>query len=245
MINQDKWIDSLLKTNIKFNEETNQIDHHRWINTISKKKTYNTVRKYSSVKKFTLMTVLFVCGLLFVSALKNGTRNLEKEISNLTASVKAIKFNLDQAILDNEVITSPENISRLAKEYLDTDFISYKKSQIRQLNEDKEIVTENKEIVTKLDKKNNNLSTKIKSVITKKIEKKKTEIRKLQELYSKPELIPGEVKTQIASKIKKKKTELQNLYKSPKKTITLEKARQWLVVQVAKLFLGIPIVPGR
>ena len=245
MINQDKWIDSLLKTNIKFNEETNQIDHYRWINTISKKKTYNTVRKYSSVKKFTLMTVLFVCGLLFVSALKNGTRNLEKEISNLTASVKAIKFNLDQAILDNEVITSPENISRLAKEYLDTDFISYKKSQIRQLNEDKEIVTENKEIVTKLDKKNNNLSTKIKSVITKKIEKKKTEIRKLQELYSKPELIPGEVKTQIASKIEKKKTELQNLYKSPKKTITLEKARKWLVVQIAKLFLGIPIVPGK
>ena len=49
MINQDKWIDSLLKTNIKFNEETNQIDHYRWINTISKKKTYNTVRKYSSV----------------------------------------------------------------------------------------------------------------------------------------------------------------------------------------------------
>ena len=201
MINQDKWIDSLLKTNIKFNEETNQIDHYRWINTVPKKRTYNAVRKYSAVRKYTLMTVLFVCGLLFVSALKNGTRNLEKEINNLTASVNVIKFNLDQAILDNEVITSPENISLLAKEYLDTDFISYKKSQIRQLNEDKEIVTENKEIVTKLDKKNNNLSTKIKSVITKKIEKKKTEIRKLQELYSKPESIPGEVKTQIASKI--------------------------------------------
>ena len=238
MINQDKWIDSLHKTNIKFNEETNQIDHHRWINTISKKKTYNTVRKYSSVKKFTLMTVLFVCGLLFVSALKNGTRNLEKEISNLTASVKAIKFNLDQAILDNEVITSPENISQLAKEYLDTDLISYKKSQIRQLNEDKEIAT-------KLDKKNNNLSTKIKSVITKKIEKKKTEIRKLQELYSKPESIPGEVKTQVASKIEKKKTELKNLYNSPKETITLEKAKKWVAVQVAKVFLGIPIIPGR
>ena len=136
MINQDKWIDSLHKTNIKFNEETNQIDHYRWINTISKKKTYNTVRKYSSVKKFTLMTVLFVCGLLFVSALKNGTRNLEKEISNLTASVKAIKFNLDQAILDNEVITSPENISKLAKEYLSDDLIFYKRSQIKQLNDE-------------------------------------------------------------------------------------------------------------
>ena len=238
MINQDKWIDSLLKTNIKFNEETNQIDHYRWINTVPKKRTYNAVRKYSAVRKYTLMTVLFVCGLLFVSALKNGTRNLEKEINNLTASVNVIKFNLNQAILDNEVITSPENISLLAKEYLDTDFISYKKSQIRQLDED----TEN---IIKINKKNNNLSTKIKSGITKQIAKKKTEIRKLQELYSNPKAAPGEIKTQVAKKIEEKKMELKNLYNSPKKTINLEKAKKSVVVQVAKFFLGIPVIPGR
>ena len=238
MINQDKWIDSLLKTNIKFNEETNQIDHHRWINTISKKTTYNTVRKYSSVKKFTLMTVLFVCGLLFVSALKNGTRNLEKEISNLTASVNAIKFNLDQAILDNEVITSPENISLLAKEYLDIDFITYKKSQIRQLNEDTKTDI-------KINKKDNNLSTKIKSEITKKIAKKKTEIRKLQELYSNPGSLPGAIKTQVAMKIEKKKIELKNIYNEPKDIFTLERVGSWSVIQIVKLFLGIPIVPGK
>ena len=129
MINQDKWIDSLHKTNIKFNEETNQIDHYRWINTISKKRTYNAVRKYSAVKKYTLMTVLFVCGLLFVSVIKNETRNLEKEIANLRASNNVVKFDLDQAMLDNEVITSPENISRLAKEYLSTNFISVTKTK--------------------------------------------------------------------------------------------------------------------
>jgi len=238
MINQDKWIDSLLKTNIKFNEETNQIDHHRWINTISKKKTYNTVRKYSSVRKYTLMTVLFVCGLLFVSVLKNGTRNLEKEINNLTASVNAIKFNLGQAILDNEVVTSPENISRLAKEYLDTDFISYKKSKIRQLGEDNKIVI-------KINKKNNNLSKKIKLGITKKIAKKKTEIRKLQELYSKPGTIPGAIKAQVVNKISEKKKELKSLYTTPKETIKLDKAKKWAAVQVAKIVLGIPIVPGK
>jgi len=192
MINQDKWINSLPKKNIKFNEEINQIDHDKWINTISKKKTYSVVSKY------TLMTVLFVCGLLFVSVVKNGTRNLENEINNLRASVDVVKFNLDQAILDNEVIKSPENISRLAKEYLDTDFISYKKSQIRQLSEDTKTII-------KINKKDNNLSTKIKSGITKKIEKKKTEIRKLQELYSKPGSLPGAIKTQVAMKIEKKK----------------------------------------
>jgi len=238
MINQDKWIDSLLKTNIKFNEETNQIDHYRWINTISKKRTYNAVRKYSAVKKYTLMTVLFVCGLLFVSALKNGTRNLEKEISNLTASVNVIKFNLDQAILDNEVITSPENISLLAKEYLDTDFITYQKSQIRQLNEDTKTVI-------KINKKDNNLSTKIKSGITKQIAKKKTEIRKLQELYSNPGSLPGAIKTQVAMKIEKKKIELKNIYNEPKDIFTLERVGRWSIVQIVKLLLGMPIIPGK
>ena len=200
------------------------------------------------------MTILFVCGLLFVSAVKNETRNLEREINNLTASVNVIKFNLDQAILDNEVITSPENISRLAKEYLNSNFISYKRSQIRQLDGDTENIIkesqirqldDNTDTITKLNKKNNNLSTKIKLGIVKKIEEKKTEIRKLQELYSNPQSIPGEVKTQIASKIKEKKIELKNLYSSPKKIITLERTWKWATVQIAKLFLGIPIVPGK
>ena len=250
MINQDKWINSIPKTIIKFNEEENQVDHYRWVNTIPKKNTYNAVRKYSAVRKYFLMTVLFVCGLLFVSVVKNETRNLEKEINSLRASNNVIKFNLNQAILDNEVITSPENISRLAKEYLNTDFISYKKSQISQLYDDTAIISKvnknnNNLSTVKLNEKSNNLSTKIKSVIKKKIEKKKTEIRKLQELYSKPESIPGEVKTQIASKIKEKKIELKNLYSSPKKIITLEKTWKWATVQIAKLFLGIPIVPGK
>ena len=240
MINQDKWINSLRKTNIKFDEKIIQVDHHRWENTIPKKDTSNTVKKYSfnTVKKYSLMTILFVCGLLFVSAVKNETRNLEKEINNLRASNNVIKFNLDQAILDNEVITSPENIARLAEEYLNTDFISYKKSQIKHLDE-------HTETFTKTEKKNNNLKESIKLEITKKIEKKKTEIRKLQELYSNPESIPDEIKTQVATKIEEKKNELKNLYSSPKETITLKKVQKWAAIQVVKVFLGMPIIPGK
>ena len=244
MINQDKWIDSLPKTNIKFNEDPNQLDHYRWVNTIPKKKTdkavreYPAVRKYSAVSKYSLMTVLFVCGLLFVSTVKNETRNLEKEINSLRTSNNVIKFNLDQAILDNEVIISPENISRLAKEYLDTDFISYKQSQIKQLNG-------NKTTVAKSNKENNNLSEKIKLGITKRIETTKTEIKKLQEFYSKPESIPGEIKTKVAKKIEEKKETIKNIYNSPKETITLERAQKWAAVQVVKVFLGIPVIPGR
>ena len=244
MINQDKWIDSLPKTNIKFNEDLNQLDHYRWVNTIPKKKAYNAVRKYSvirkysAIRKYSFMTVLFVCGLLFVSVVKNETRNLEKVINSLRAYNNVIKFNLDQAILDNEAIISPENISRLAKEYLDTDFISYKQSQIRQLNG-------NKTTIAKLKKENNNLPKKIKLRITKRIEATKTEIKKLQELYSKPESIPDEIKTKVAKKIEEKKSVIKNIYASPKETITLERAQKWAAVQVVKVFLGIPIMPGR
>ena len=238
MINQDKWIDSLPKTNIKFNEDPNQLDHSRWVNTIPKKETYKIVKRYSAVRKYSFMTVLFICGLLFVSAIKNETRNLEKVIDSLRASNNVIKFNLEAATLDNEVIISPENISRLAKEYLDTDFISYKQSQIRQLNG-------NKTTIAKLKKENNNLPKKIKLKITKRIKATKTEIKKLQELYAKPESIPGEIKTQVAKKIEKNKNVVKNIYNSPKEVITLERAQKWAAVQVVKVFLGIPIVPGR
>ena len=238
MINQDKWIDSLPKTNIKFNEDPNQLDHSRWVNTIPKKETYKIVKRYSAVRKYSFMTVLFICGLLFVSAIKNETRNLEKVIDSLRASNNVIKFNLEAATLDNEVIISPENISRLAKEYLDTDFISYKQSQIRQLNG-------NKTLIAKLKKENNNLPKKIKLKITKRIEATKTEIKKLQEFYSKPKSIPGEIKTQVAKKIEKNKNVVKNIYNSPKEVITLERAQKWAAVQVVKVFLGIPIVPGR
>ena len=232
MINENKWISSLPKTHVELHTTKNQINHSRWINTISKKNTYNVVGKY------TFMTVLFVCGLLFVSAIKNETRNLEKDINNLKATNNAIKFNLDQAILDNEVVISPENISRLAKEYLDTDFIPYKKSQIIKLGED------NADLAKKVEKKNN-LSKKIKLKITKKIEIKKKEIKKLQEIYSKPQSIPSEIKTQVAKKIQEKKIELKNLYDSPNETIDIVKAKRWVAVQVVKVFLGIPIIPGR
>jgi len=239
MINRDKWIDSIPKTIIKFNEEANQVDYYRWVNTIPKKDTSNNVATYNNVAwKYSLVVVLFVCGLLFVSAVKNKTRNLEKEINSLRASNNVIKFNLDQAILDNEVITSPENISLLAKEYLNIDFISYKQSQIRQLNG-------NKTTIAKLKKENNNLPKKIKLKITKRIKATKTEIKKLQELYAKPESIPGEIKTQVAKKIEEKKNVIKNIYASPKETITLERAQKWAAVQVVKVFLGIPIIPGR
>ena len=248
MINQDKWISSLPKINTRFSKTTNQLDHGRWINTIPQKEnTISKKDKYNSVKKYSSMLILFVCSLLFVSAAKNETRNLQKEINNLETSINVIKFNLDQAILDNEVITSPENISLLAKEYLNTDLVFYKRSQIKQLNDKTEKFAKiNKIKKEKInEKKSKNLSVSIKSQIAKKIEEKKTEIRKLQELYSNPKSIPGEIKTEIAQQIEEKKVELKNIIQSPKDVITLKKVGKWSAVQIVKVFLGMPIVPGR
>ena len=241
MINKDKWIGSLPGKNTRFSNTINQLDHDKWIKTIPKKKSHNSVRKYS------LMSFVFVCGLLFVSAIKNETRNLQREINNLETSINLIKFNLDQAFIDNEVITSPENISRLAKEYLNINFVSYKKNQIKRLSDDMNIISEPVEIdvSTKSVEKNEKFSENLKKGIAKKIEKKRTEIRKLKELYAKPETIPGEIKIQVAKKIETKKTELKKLYSSPQEVITLEKVQKWAVVQVVKVFLGMPVIPGK
>ena len=241
MINQDRWISSLPKMHSKLIGKENQLDHDKWTNTISKKNTHHSSKKYS------LIAILFVCGLIFVSAVKNKTRNLQKEINNLEASIKVIKFNLDQEILDNEVITSPANISKLAKEYLNTDFAVYKSSQIKNLNDKSEKFIK----MSKVEKKETNnkkikeLSSNVKSQVVKRIETKRTEIRKLQELYRDPESIPDEIKTQVATQIKEKKLELKSLYNSPKDVFTLERVGKWGVIQVVKVFLGIPIVPGR
>ena len=237
MINNDKWINSLPNLNRKNDEGLSQIDNNKWVNTIPKKNTFNSVTKYS------LMTTISVFGLFIVSVVKNQTRNLEKEISYLKTSISSIEFNLNQAILDNEVITSPENISKLAKEYLSDDLVYYKKYQIKNLNDDNKISKN-------VSKKNNvkilnNLPENVKVKVTKKIKKKKAELAKLQELYNDPRSIPEEVKTKVAKQIEEKKFELKNLYESPKEVLTIKRIGKWGAVQVVKVALGMPVIPGR
>ena len=139
MINHLQWLNSLPKKNKEIEKITNQLKQENLEHNAPKKKTYN------SVKKYTFLTVLFVSGLVFVSIVKNETRNLQKEINNLEASINLIKFNLDQAFLDHEILTSPENISLLAKKHLNLNLAPYKKSQIKQLeNENKKFTKKNK-----------------------------------------------------------------------------------------------------
>jgi hypothetical protein len=237
MINQERWTDSLPKINRTFDNDKNQLNEDRWLKTISQKKQFNSVKSYS------LVSAIFVCGLLTVSVIKNETRKLEKEITSLELSIDTAKFDLDQEILDHEVITSPENITRLAKEYLNSDLLFYKRSQILSLNNEKFSKT------ASIKKKENNsvksLKTTVKNKISKKIKEEKTKVAKIKKLYNNPKSIPNEVKIQAIKKVDKAKNEIEKIYNSPKEAFTLERVGKWGVVQVVKVFLGIPVVPGR
>ena len=124
----------------------NQIDNitngrtFNWINEISptdntyKESSINNENKKPS-RKYVFATVFFTIGLVVVSIVKNETRKLQTEINDLLAKRNSIELELYRTNLDYEVITSPQNISRLANEFLDKNYFTYNKSQIKSLNE--------------------------------------------------------------------------------------------------------------
>ena len=232
--------------NLESDQTKYQLDSHRWISILpscSKEKGNREAKKYS------IGIILFVFGLVLVSMIKNETRNLQKEITNLRNSINSIKFELYQARLDHDVIASPENISRLAKEHLESDFNYYKQSQIRHLNQKGKILTKLEKIKPKkniMNKKKNKAAKREKKIqITKKIEINETELVKSQYTYSKPKNLPHDIKLRIVKKIETKKDELKKFYSDPYEIIKSKKAQQWMGLQVVKIFLGIPIVPGK
>ena len=91
----------------------------------------------------------------------------------------------------------------------------------------------------------NKLPKSVKINVEKKIRKKKEELAKLQELYNDPRAIPDEVKTKVAKQIQKKKFELKSLYESPEEVFSAKKLTKWGAVQVIKVALGMPVIPGR
>ena len=85
-------------------------------------------------KKYIITAFFFIVGIIFVSVVKNETRNLQREIDNLNSSIQKIKINLYEANLDHVFITSPENIMVLANDYLEPNFIFYHRSQLKNLS---------------------------------------------------------------------------------------------------------------
>ena len=227
-INLNKWIKTLTfaKTD---DEDNNNSNSEKWIYIPPIEEKNNSVKNYS------ITAVLFICGLMFVSVIKNETRNFQKNINIFQKSINNIKVELHQETLDNEIITSPENLVLLAKENLESNFIFYKKSQIKGLENEK----------TYIKISNKNLTPDVKRNIARKIKKKKDELTKLKKFYSNPKKIPNEIKISLAKKIEKKKQEISYLYNNPKESLNSGKTQKWMLLQLAKIFVGIPVVPGK
>ena len=134
-------------------------------------------------------------------------------------------------------VTGTEVAEKISKSLAKQAMVMSVNGVLKDLNEksDSKILTEKKQKLTE----------EMKLKLAKKVKETKTELKKLQEIYSKPENIPKEVKIQIETKIKETKKELKQLYSDPKGAIDKGKAQQWVVVQIVKAFLGIPMIPGR
>jgi len=234
----NKWVNTLPNSGETFDKEKYELNACRWVGTLPKKSTNNIFTKYA------LMTILFVAGLVSVAIIKNVTKDIQKDIDNLQASITLIKLNLHEATLEHEVITSPENISKLANENLDLQLYHYTKSQIKDLDSKNEqlSVSNDQKIINA---KNKKLSEEIKLIVEKKINRKKDELKKLQKIYREPEKLPEEVSSQVVKKIEETKLSIKKLYTNPEGSINTERMQKWAVVQVVKAFFGIPIIPGR
>ena len=238
MMDPNKWVNTLPNSGETFGKEKYELNACRWVGTLPKKSTNNIFTKYA------LMTILFVAGLVSVAIIKNVTKDIQKDIDNLQASITLIKLNLHEATLEHEVITSPENISKLANENLDLQLYHYTKSQIKDLDSKNEqlSVSNDQKIINA---KNKKLSEEIKLIVEKKINRKKDELKKLQKIYREPEKLPEEVRSQVVKKIEETKLSIKKLYTNPEGSINTERMQKWAAVQVVKAFFGIPIIPGR
>ena len=214
MIDENRWIKKLSANDKKFNQKTNELDVSISLETTTQK--VNFLDKKNSIKKYSVVTILFISGLVLVSTIKNETRSLQKEVHSLETSINNLKFELHQATLDYNVITSPENLSRLANDNLDIDLTSYKKKQILNLN------SKEKNIYDDIEKKKNITGFNIKNnIITKK------------------------VKNEMTKKNEEKINILQKVYYDSKETLPPKKVTKWAAIQIVKAFLGIPVMPGR
>ena len=235
MINSEQWKNTLPGINLDKKNKNYDLDPEKWINTLPNN-TLPKKNKKSFAKSFSVTLIIFFIGLIFVSVIKNKTRSLQKEINDLQASIENLEIDLNLTSLDYEVITSPENLSELAKKHLEFELHSYKKSQIKNLKNEEQLISKVNEIESQ------SISFIAKSQIKKKYKKN---IKKVKELYNEPKKIPTELKMTLTNNIERKKENIKKMYNNPKEIITREKLRNWGTIQIVKAFLGIPILPGK
>ena len=112
-MNPDKWLNTLPNSSFKSDQENYNSNPDKWINTLPKKNVNRPLKNYS------ITLILFIAGLIFVSVIKNQTRDLQKEINNLTTSINVLKYELHKVTLDQVIKTmydTGKNMNSIFKE---------------------------------------------------------------------------------------------------------------------------------
>ena len=214
-----------------------------------------------------LILITLISGLIFTSLVKNKTRLLEKELLYLDNEINSLNFNLNEASLDFEYLTTPKRISLLAKNFLDENFSYYKESQIKKsIKPEKDLA-----ILKKL--KNDNTFTQLsteksvnkKSNVAKEIDNRQLLATKNIETQITEDAFTGEETIKYLAILKKSKNnntvsqlsteesvnkksniakEIDNRQSQGSKEIAVsQKVHNWMGLQIIKSLLGIPALP--
>ena len=214
-----------------------------------------------------LILITLISGLIFTSLVKNKTRLLEKELLYLDNEINSLNFNLNEASLDFEYLTTPKRISLLTKDFLDENFSYYKESQIKKsIKPEKDLA-----ILKKL--KNDNTFTQLsteksvnkKSNVAIEIDNRRLLATKNIETQITEDAFTGEETIKYLAILKKLKNnntvsqlrteesinkksnvakEIDNRHLQGSKKISVsKKVHNWAGLQIIKSFFGIPAIP--
>jgi cell division protein FtsL len=86
-------------------------------------------------KNISIIVFVVVFGTICVSYIKNKTRDLEKEILKLKQDQLELAEKLKNEKLENNYLSAPERVKKLAKLNLSQDYIEMDKTNFKYLNE--------------------------------------------------------------------------------------------------------------
>ena len=81
-----------------------------------------------------ILFITFLFCLILTSFIKNNTRTIEKKLFVLDNEIKNLIYKLDEANLELEYLTTPENLIILSSKYLDDSFNQYNIANIYHFN---------------------------------------------------------------------------------------------------------------
>jgi cell division protein FtsL len=86
-------------------------------------------------KNISIIVFVVVLGTICVSYIKNKTRDLEKEILKLKQEQLELTEKLKNEKLENNYLSAPDRVKKLAKLHLSQDYIEMDKNNFKYFND--------------------------------------------------------------------------------------------------------------